>query len=97
MTRLVLTDRDRLQYRAFLLFYSQMAEKHCEDGSLNPNFVADTASRLAIAAFKSRDEVYEKTLARRPELIERFEREFSHGRPERSYKNRRAFVGQIKI
>lgn len=92
MKRLALTGRDRLQYRAFLLFYSQMQNKYCEDGSLNPDYVADTASRLAMAAYASRDEVYEKTLAHRPELIERFENEFSHGRPRSSYKNRRAFV-----
>ena len=87
-----LSIRDRIQYRAFLLFYWHFGNKFFADGSRNPEYIADTGVRMGAAVFSSRDELFDKTMAERPELIERFEVEFSHSHSGGGIRNRRSFV-----
>jgi len=89
-----LSRRDRIQYRAFLLFYWEYGRKYCEDGSRDPDYIADTGIRLAAAVLASRDELFEKTLTDRPEMIGWFEKEFSHSHSGGGYRNRRSFVSK---
>ena len=89
-----LSIRDRVQYRAFLLFYWQFGRKFCGDGTRDPDYISDPGIRLAAAVWASRDELFEKTLAERPELFARFEKEFSHRHSGGGIKNRRSFVSK---
>ncbi len=66
----VLSVRDRIQYRAFLLFYWQRSQRLCDDGTRNPDFISDVSVRLAAAVYASRDDLFEQAERNRPELIE---------------------------
>ena len=81
-----------MQYKAFLLFYWQHSYAFCEDGTRNPDYIADVLARFATAVWQSRDDLFDDTMRRRPELIERYEREFSHSHTGGRNKNRRSFI-----
>jgi len=88
----VLSVRDRMQYKAFLLFYYQHSRPYCEDDTRNPDYIADVLLRFATALFESRDELFDRTKQNRPELVALYEHEFSHRHTGGGYRNRSSFV-----
>lgn len=90
--RLVLSVRTRIQYKAFLMFYYRHSISLCADGSRNPDYIADPLLRFATALFESRDELFDRTLKEHPDLIEQYERQYSHFHTGGGYKNRQSFI-----